>query len=88
MKIDKSFVSNHQGDSGGKIILEAIVNLATALGIKTTAEGIETTEQLVLMKKLGCHSGQGYFLSRPLEKSAFMAFFLKGVAISNEQLSV
>ncbi len=84
LKIDKSFVSEHQSDSAGNIILEAIVNLATALGIKTTAEGIETAEQLVLMKKLGCHSGQGYFLSRPLEKAAFMDFFLNGLAISNE----
>lgn len=88
LKIDKSFVSNNQADSGGEIILEAIVNLATALGMKTTAEGIETAEQLVLMKKLGCHSGQGYFLSRPLEKCAFMNFFLNGLAISSEQLSL
>jgi diguanylate cyclase (GGDEF)-like protein len=88
LKIDKSFVSNNQADSGGEIILEAIVNLATALGMKTTAEGIETAEQLVLMKKLGCHSGQGYFLSRPLEKCAFMDFFLNGLAISSEQLSL
>jgi diguanylate cyclase (GGDEF)-like protein len=87
LKIDKSFVINHQADSGKNIILEAIVNLANALGIKTTAEGIETAEQLVLMKKLGCHSGQGYFLSRPVEKSVFIDIFLNGLAMSNEQFS-
>jgi EAL domain-containing protein (putative c-di-GMP-specific phosphodiesterase class I) len=64
------------------------VVFATALGMKTTAEGFETAEQLVLIKKLGWHSGHGYFLSRPLEKSAFMDFVLNGLAISSEQLSV
>lgn len=88
LKIDKSFVSNHQADSGKNIILEAIVNLANALGIKTTAEGIETAEQLVLMKKLGCHSVQGYFLSKPVAKSVFLDIVLNGLVISDEQLSV
>nr|WP_297348223.1 GGDEF domain-containing protein [uncultured Glaciecola sp.] len=88
LKIEKSFVSNNQEDSRKSIILEAIVNLANALGIKTTAEGIETAEQFMLMKQLGCHSVQGYLLSRPLEKSAFLDIFVNGLAISNERFSV
>lgn len=85
LKIDKSFISNHKADSGENIILEAIVNLANALDIKTTAEGIETAEQLLSMKLLGCNSGQGYFLSRPVEKSVFVSILLDGLAILNEQ---
>jgi len=85
LKIDKSFISNHKADSGENIILEAIVNLANALGIKTTAEGIETAEQLLSMKALGCHSGQGYFLSRPVEKSVFVGILLDGLAVLNQQ---
>ena len=84
LKIDKSFISNHQADSGKNIILEAIVNLANALGIKTTAEGIETAEQLLSMKTLGCNSGQGYFLSRPVEKRVFVSILLDGLAILND----
>ena len=85
LKIDKSFISNHKADSGENIILEAIVNLANALGIKTTAEGIETAEQLLSMKALGCNSGQGYFLSRPVEKSVFVGILLDGLAVLNQQ---
>lgn len=71
LKIDKSFVSNQISASGENVILEAIVNLANALGIKTTAEGIETEKQLRAMKDFGCHSGQGYYLSRPIEENEF-----------------
>jgi diguanylate cyclase (GGDEF)-like protein len=71
LKIDKSFVSNQISTSGENVILEAIVNLANPLGMKTTAEGIETEKQLITMKSLGCHSGQGYYLSRPIIESEF-----------------
>lgn len=82
LKIDKSFVSTHRADSEENIVLEAIINLANALGIKTTAEGIETAEQLVSMKKLACDYGQGYFLSRPVEKSIFEGIFLNGLPLT------
>jgi EAL domain-containing protein (putative c-di-GMP-specific phosphodiesterase class I) len=80
LKIDKSFISSNRAKSEENIVLEAIINLSKALGIKTTAEGIETLEQLHSMKKLGCHYGQGYYLSRPVEKDVFEGILLEGIA--------
>ena len=81
LKIDKSFVSNQNADSGENIILEAIVNLANALDIKTTAEGIETIEQLASMKKLRCNAGQGFYLSKPIEEAVFVKVLFDSIIL-------
>ncbi|MEH2260429.1 EAL domain-containing protein [Nostoc sp.] len=44
-----------------------------------TAEGVETKEQLVFLRKLNCEYGQGYFFSRPLEKAAAVALIVKNL---------
>ena len=68
IKIDRSFV-NSVGDNGEKIgIVRAIVSLANNLGMNTIAEGIETDNQLAQLKALRCQYGQGYYLSKPLDK--------------------
>ena len=68
LKIDRSFVSSI-GDNDEKIgIVRAIVSLANNLGMNTIAEGIETDNQLAQLKALKCHYGQGYYLSKPLDK--------------------
>lgn len=79
LKIDKSFVNNQISTPNENVILEAIVNLANTLGIKTTAEGIETEKQLDTMKYLGCQSGQGYYLSRPIEENEFINMLEHGL---------
>jgi diguanylate cyclase (GGDEF)-like protein len=68
LKIDRSFV-NSIGDNVEKLgIIRAIVSLAANLGMNTIAEGIETVNQLAQLKALKCQYGQGYFLSKPLDK--------------------
>ena len=68
IKIDRSFV-NSVGDNNEKIgIVRAIVSLANNLGMNTIAEGIETDDQLAQLKALKCQYGQGYYLSKPLDK--------------------
>jgi diguanylate cyclase (GGDEF)-like protein len=68
IKIDRSFV-NSIGDNLEKLgIVRAIVSLALNLGMNTIAEGIETVNQLAQLKALKCQYGQGYFLSKPLDK--------------------
>jgi len=57
-----------------KSIIQAIVELGRALSLTITAEGIETVEQLALLKAVRCDEGQGYFLSRPLDSEAFNAW--------------
>ena len=68
IKIDRSFVKS-VGDNLEKLgIVRAIVTLARNLGMDTIAEGIETADQLAQLKALKCEYGQGYYLSKPLDK--------------------
>ncbi|MGC9505869.1 sensor domain-containing protein [Baaleninema sp.] len=70
LKIDRSFVSPIGGDRENLGIVQAILNLATHLGMDAIAEGIETAEQFECLKDLGCRYAQGYFVSHPLEVPA------------------
>ena len=71
LKIDRSFV-NSIGDNVEKLgIVRAIVTLARNLGMDTIAEGIETVNQLAQLKALKCEYGQGFYLSKPLDKDIF-----------------
>ena len=65
VKIDRSFIST-KIDRKNYDIVEAIVNLAHSLGLDVIAEGIETTTQLEILRKLGCEYGQGYLFAYPL----------------------
>ncbi|MEA5599580.1 EAL domain-containing protein [Nostoc sp. UHCC 0252] len=69
LKIDRSFVSGGTIDDGSSDIVETIIALAHKLGVDVTAEGVETGEQLALLRKLNCEYGQGYFFSHPLDSS-------------------
>jgi diguanylate cyclase (GGDEF)-like protein len=69
LKVDRSFVSrldqDGQAGSDSAAIVQAIVQLADGLGLRSVAEGIETPAQLTLVTDLGCDLGQGYLLGRP-----------------------
>lgn len=66
LKIDQSFVRDLLIDNDDAIIVSAIINLATSLGIECIAEGVETEGQANKLKELGCMQIQGYWLGRPL----------------------
>ncbi len=66
LKIDKSFVDGLPDDDEDISISTAILNLSHNLKMKVVAEGVETEEQLMFLKKLQCDMAQGYFISRPL----------------------
>lgn len=70
LKIDQSFVRNldplSDGESGNGAIVRAIVTLAQQLGLRVVAEGVETAEELDLLRRLGCDLMQGYFFARPM----------------------
>jgi len=70
LKIDQSFVTGMLADRDKIAIVRAILSLAQALGMKTTAEGIETNELAQTLAALGCTYGQGYTYSRALEADA------------------
>jgi EAL domain-containing protein (putative c-di-GMP-specific phosphodiesterase class I) len=65
IKIDRSFVQDVAQNSEARAIVRAITSLARALKINVVAEGVETAEQLEIVKAEGCNEIQGYFFSRP-----------------------
>ncbi len=67
LKIDRSFVTGMMRDPDSVAIVRAVLSLADALGMSTTAEGIETVELATTLATLGCASGQGYYFAKPLE---------------------
>ncbi|MCC5607227.1 EAL domain-containing protein [Nostoc sp. CHAB 5834] len=76
LKIDRSFVSGSIFDDGNLDIVQTIITLAHKLGVDVTAEGVETEEQLALLRKLKCEYGQGYFFSHPLDSSQATALVM------------
>ena len=70
LKIDRSFVSGMMVDPDSVAIVRAVLSLADALGMSTTAEGIETVELATTLATLGCASGQGFYFAKPLEAEA------------------
>ncbi|MBH8553803.1 EAL domain-containing protein [Nostocaceae cyanobacterium CENA357] len=76
LKIDQSFVSPMDTSSINLEIIKIIVALAHTLGVNVITEGIETKEQLALLRELNCEYGQGYFFSIPLDSSAAAALIM------------
>jgi EAL domain-containing protein (putative c-di-GMP-specific phosphodiesterase class I)/CheY-like chemotaxis protein len=74
IKIDRNFVSGAIENRKTRLIAESIVDLAKKLDLHTVAEGIETSTQLEFVKRLGCQTGQGYFLAKPMSHYEFMKF--------------
>jgi diguanylate cyclase (GGDEF)-like protein len=75
LKIDRSFVSGMMIDPDSVAIVRAVLSLADALGMSTTAEGIETVELATTLATLGCASGQGYYFAKPLEADAALEYW-------------
>lgn len=70
LKLDMSFVARILIDSNTREIIDTVVKLASKLGIKVVAEGVETVEQMSVLHELGCEFGQGYLFSRPIDRDA------------------
>ncbi|MEZ0172125.1 EAL domain-containing protein [Microvirga sp. TS319] len=66
IKIDRSFVADLEEDEDDAAIVGAVVGLGKSLGLHVTAEGVETEGQVERLRKMGCHSAQGYFYAKPI----------------------
>jgi len=66
LKIDRSFVTRMTESSQALEIIRTILQLARVLNLKVVAEGIETRGQFDLLRKMGCQSGQGYYIAKPM----------------------
>ncbi|PPU59933.1 diguanylate phosphodiesterase [Xanthomonas codiaei] len=67
LKLDRSLVTGIATKAGMQMRAEAVVRLASALGYRTVAEGIEHADEIALLRSWGCDEAQGYLLSRPME---------------------
>jgi predicted signal transduction protein with EAL and GGDEF domain len=66
LKIDKSFVTDMEGNDNDAVIVRSTIDLAHNLGLKVTAEGVETQGAWDILEILGCDCSQGYFMGRPM----------------------
>lgn len=71
LKVDGSFIQDIHSNEESKAIVNAIIALANAIGLKVVAEGIELEEHIEELKNGGCLLGQGFYFSKPMKSEAF-----------------
>ena len=75
IKIDRSFVSGHDGEIASEPIVRTLMTLAEAFDVRVVAEGVETQRQRDVLRNAGCRFGQGYFYARALSADDLAAMF-------------
>jgi EAL domain-containing protein (putative c-di-GMP-specific phosphodiesterase class I) len=78
LKIDRSFVKDLATDPKEESIISAIIVLAHSLGMDVVGEGVETVEELAILRKHHCDKIQGFLFSRPVPAEAFEALLRSG----------
>jgi diguanylate cyclase (GGDEF)-like protein len=86
LKIDGSFVRDLVTNRNHRAIVQTTIRLAASLGMKTVAEGVETSEQLDLLRALGCDAVQGYLVSRPVSAPDLSHWLTGGTFTKLKQL--
>lgn len=74
LKVDISFIRRLTVDQQSAYLVETIIYLSKRLGLKSVAEGVETKEQWMMLKEMGCDYVQGFFFSKPVEYESFIKF--------------
>jgi diguanylate cyclase (GGDEF)-like protein/PAS domain S-box-containing protein len=87
LKLDRAFVNNMNISHKNLDIVRAIVTLARSLGIKVTAEGVETADQQAQLQTLQCDYAQGYFFSRPLTADAVNAWIINTFQVTERKFA-
>ena len=77
VKIDQAFVADVLHSRDSRLIIQAVTDLSHGLGLTATAEGVETIDQLRIMRELGCDCVQGYLVSPPLDPPALKPWIKK-----------
>jgi diguanylate cyclase (GGDEF)-like protein len=78
LKIDRSFIRDIRNDNSDAMIVASTVSLARNLGLKVIAEGVESKEQLMHLKVIGCNEVQGFYLQRPVSAEQIEPVLQKG----------
>jgi len=71
LKIDRSFITDLCQNPEDQAIARAVIEIGRALSLRVIAEGVETAEQMALLRRHGCHEGQGYLIGRPVAADTF-----------------
>ena len=79
LKMDQEFIRGIEHDEKGVQLVALIIGIAKNLKIPVVAEGVETGEQLAILKELGCEMVQGYYFSRPLPSADFEAEYVSSL---------
>ena len=74
LKIDKSFVLNMESDAGDEKIVKSTIDLGHNMGLRVVAEGVESMIAMRMLKEMGCDQAQGFYISRPIPASNFIAW--------------
>lgn len=77
IKLDKKFMDNMMVSPKGRLILEQVVLMSDKLQLGILAEGVETHEQVTLLKNIGCDQVQGYYYAKPMPDNEFFELLLK-----------
>ena len=83
LKIDRAFIIDMESNNRDASIVSSIINLAHSLELNVIAEGVETLEQLNILKELGCDEIQGYLFSRPLDKKGIEQILLNKTCLQD-----
>ncbi|WP_286234628.1 EAL domain-containing protein [Thalassotalea sediminis] len=75
IKIDRSFITDFARNDSDLTIVKSMIKLSHGLGKRVLAEGVESQEQLELLRKLGCDAVQGFYINRPLTEDALIKQF-------------
>jgi EAL domain-containing protein (putative c-di-GMP-specific phosphodiesterase class I)/GGDEF domain-containing protein len=74
LKIDKAFVLSLENDAKDALLVKSTIDLAHSLGLKVTAEGVESREALAMLQMMGCDLAQGFHIARPMELEKLVGF--------------
>ena len=80
LKLDRGFLMNvsNSEDERTRVIMAQMIQMASSLRIDTVAEGVETSSDEEMLRKMGCHYGQGYYYSRPVDVAVFDQAYMTG----------
>jgi diguanylate cyclase (GGDEF)-like protein len=84
LKIDRSFIMDLESNDDARAIVDAVVRLAHALGLKVVAEGVDTTRQCEILLGLGCDELQGFLFARPMSAQALLEWAIEDRSESSE----
>lgn len=82
LKVDRSFVSDMVNNAGAAAIVNSVIGLGRAMGMRVVAEGVETEEQLGMLRLLGCDEMQGYLFGKPRSAKAYACITMPQLAFN------